>query len=301
MSGVLANHVFRRAADQATRLRRLFHADRKPVETPPLPEVASRGTIITIASGKGGVGKTTIAVNLCVALAQRSVRTVLVDSDEGTANADLLCGVTPSRRLHASTHESASVISDLAIEVPGGFWLVPGSSGPALEAGQQGTHQVPSTSSTIAAIAHLSHEFHAVVVDTGAGVSPAVLNAMLAADRPVVVMTPEPTAVADAYALIKCLAVATSRRLHIGVVVNQACDEREAEEVHARIARTSARFLGLELGLCGWLPREEAVRDSIRARSPLLLSQPRSQAGRGIRRIASVCCPETSRRFGRAG
>lgn len=307
MSSALANHVFRRAADQATRLRRLFHSDQKPVQTsPPPPATASRGTLISIASGKGGVGKTTIAVNLCIALAQRSIRTVLVDCDEGTANADLLCGVTPARRLHPSSLPSANSLADLAIEVPGGFRLVPGSSGPALEAGLSGTSQsrsptAHSPSSAIAAIAQLTHEFDAVVVDTGAGVSASVLNAMLAADRPLVVMTPEPTALADAYALIKCLSVATTRRLQIGAIVNQVSGEREAVETHARIARTSARFLGLDVGLCAWLPREEAVRESIRTRHPLLLSEPKSQAARGIRRIASVCCPETPRPFQRAG
>lgn len=299
--------ILRRAADQASRLRQLFRATDGRAAATPEPEAPKRGQIIAIGSGKGGVGKTTIAVNLCIALARLNRRVVLVDADIGTANADLLCGITPTMRLDAArqfggTHH----LEDLAIPAPGGFWLIPGSTGPMADRFRTddsglGPFDEHTLARTIARMTSLSHEYQSVVIDTAAGVGDVVIRAMLSADRPIVVLTPEPTSIADAYALLKSLAASTTRELKVDLVVNQASGETEAKETFARISRTCARFLRVEPSLLGWLPVEQSVRKAVRARVPLMMAEGQGEVARGILGLAQVLVDaEPLRRAGKS-
>jgi flagellar biosynthesis protein FlhG len=294
--------------DQASRLRALLAGARpspRPDPTharrPAPPQPPGPARVIAIASGKGGVGKTTLGVNLSIALASHSMRTTLLDADLGTANADLLCGLSPRRRLDAwltlAREHRAPLIRDLIMEAPGGFRLVPGAVGIALA----GELDAPARLALAEAIDALDSLSDAVVVDAAAGVGRQVLSVVAMADVTIIVTTPEPPAIADAYALIKC-AVAERRAIRsdssrsltrgigprdarLALVVNQAREMREALDVHRRITNVAERFLDTRIPLLGVVAEDPGVGAAVRAKRPLLLMPGRHPAARDLRAI----------------
>jgi flagellar biosynthesis protein FlhG len=299
--------------DQATRLRAMVQAissagrgtgPASAVGTSTTTTAGPRAKVIAITSGKGGVGKTNLSVNLSIALAQLKRRTTLLDADLGLANADLLCGITPARRLDRFVGVSdggrlnagilGEAIGELSVDAPGGFKLVPGAAGVSRMADLSPHEQAR----LLAGIAELERSADLLLIDTAAGLGRDVLSMIRIADLALVVATPEPTSIADAYALVKCAVMAGNDRGAHGLrasgeespglvlVINQAVDAKEAVAVHARIAGVSRKFLGYELPLLGWVPRDDKVSDAVRKRRPLLLEHPRSQAARGVQDLA---------------
>lgn len=258
---------------------------------------ARRARVITVASGKGGVGKTSIAVNLSVALAGRGLRVTLLDADLGTANADLLCGLTPRARLdHALSPTGLGIqdgaarrFADLAIPAPGGFRLVPGSAGVAQMA-DLNWHQ---RRLLVQALVELAAGADVLVIDAAAGVGRSVTTLLEAADLGLIMTTPEPTALADAYALMKCLVLGATREpgaagaaenpgKRLGIVVNQVSDPLEAHSAHARLVRTTERYLGIIPPMVGSVAQDVRVAEAVRAQSPLLVRTPGAQASLNI-------------------
>lgn len=303
--------------DQATRLRRIA------LQSPPVqakrhvealtPEAAGmrglpgdvgtathRARVVVVASGKGGVGKTTLSVNLCVALAATGLRVTLLDADFGTANADVLCGLAPVARLDhvfipgagGAKWGGASPVSirQIAVNAPGNFRLIPGSTGVSRMADLS-----PSDRGAIVrALSDLDRDTDVLIVDAGAGVGQSVTAFMAAADLSVVVATPEPTSIADAYALIKCAvadAGAEARLLtpgRVGIVLNQVLDGAESARVHARLRAVCDRFLGLDCALLGSIAQDLRVAQSVRAREPLLVRSPSAEASVQIKTVAAA-------------
>src|SRR6185295_14283857 len=236
------------ASDQAARLRRLVSAHGASTqESAGVRREESRVArghcpIIAIASGKGGVGKTVLSVNLSIALARSGHRVTLLDADLGTANADLMFGVSGGRRLEeAFIPEGAAGNPDpfasIAVQVHPGVRLIPGAarltqlSGPHREILCHGLEGAARASDCI-------------LIDTGAGIGPSVMGFLDLADFTVVVATTEPTSIADAYALIKQRRLNQSTDSPVGLVVNQARHEADALATHGRIDLVARRFLG---------------------------------------------------------
>lgn len=254
--------------------------------------------IVAIASGKGGVGKTSIAVNLSVALCRLGARVTLLDGDLGLANADVLCGVTPRGDL-ADVVCGRREVSEIALRAPGGFTLIPGAAGVTslADLGAEGARRL------LDAIDHLATSADAIIIDCGAGIGRGVLSLFGAADLGLVVTTPEPTSVTDAYALLKCAnrggaaggapGGAPGRAPGGGMplsrmrlVVNQARDRHEVEAVHERIASVTARFLGERIRLGGWVWTDASVGRAVRARQPLMVSHAQCRAASCITDVA---------------
>jgi flagellar biosynthesis protein FlhG len=302
--------------DQATRLRAMVESmqgrragpprPHAPQAAPPVVTAAPRAAkVIAVASGKGGVGKTNISVNLAIALTQLGRRVTVLDADLGMANADVLCGLTPTRRLEhyvgvaeaplgRSGSPAARPIAELAMEAPGGFTLIPGSVGIA-----RMTELSPlERDRLLASLAELDELSDLIIVDTGAGLGREVVSFSRAADLALVVVTPEPTSVADAYALIKCILKRDKARdlrprvpggetlPRVGLIVNQATCQREASEVHARMAAVCHRFLGYALPLLGWIVQDARIPASVRRRRPLLVLEPQAAAAQHVRALA---------------
>lgn len=271
-----------------------------PAQRAPRAKPVRLARAIAVLSGKGGVGKTNVAVNLSIAMAERleangrrsgvnlgsANHVCLLDADLGLANADVLCGLTPRSTLEDVVH-GTKTLDEVAMTAPGGFRLVPGASGVASVANLS----VADRRRLVTGLAALERSTECLVIDTAAGISAHTMAFAAAAHLALVVVTPEPTSITDAYGAIKTLA-AKVRRPTIRLVVNMVSDLDEGEEVFRRIDRVSRTFLSLPLALAGVIPFDPAVRAAVRQREPLLILAPDSPAARATRAIARGLCAE---------
>ncbi len=239
-----------------------------------------RATVIAITSGKGGVGKSNVAVNLAIRFAKGGKDVVLLDADLGLANADVLCNVDlPANLSHVIARRRE--LRDVLVHAPGGFRLIGGASGLARMADLTDDDR----RRLLDALADLEHQADIILIDTGAGISPNVLGFTRAADHVLVVTTPEPTAITDAYAVIKVVSRDEGTR-RISLLVNQARSPAEGRVVYDRIARVAKQFLGATVFDAGHVMADEAVPTAVRRRTPFLLATPNCPAGLCITRLA---------------
>jgi flagellar biosynthesis protein FlhG len=236
---------------------------------------------IAVSSGKGGVGKSNLAVNLAVALSGLGRKVCLLDADLGLANADVLCNLTPRLTLEHVVSGRCR-LAEAALLAPGGFRLVPGASGVArlADLGEEPRRALLHQLRALEQVADI------IVIDTGAGISANVLAFAAAAHRVIVVTTPEPTAITDGYGMIKTL-VARSAQPNVDVVVNMVRNEREAQEVFARLDKVSRTFLRTTLSYGGAIPADSAVAEAVRMRVPFVLYAPSSRATEALWKLAS--------------
>lgn len=267
-------------ADQATSLRRMVAAMDKPA-----PTVRVRSApLVAIASGKGGVGKSTLALNLAIGSGRK---TTLVDLDLGTANLDVLCSTAATARLDSELFQTGNPdLARLIVQTRFGFGLIPGASGVASAA----MLDPQQRSRLLGAVRCLGKPGELTIADLGAGIGPSVIETVAASDLGVIVTTPDPASVADAYAIIKC--VVRHRRdrrpLRMGLVVSMAPSRASGRETHARIDRVCRRFLGGSLPLLGVVRRDERVIQATRRREPLLARRSNGPARRDLRSISTL-------------
>lgn len=270
-------------ADQAEALRELVAEDQ--AEHPVAPyrhRVASptRATTLAVTSGKGGVGKTSVSVNLAVQLAQMGRRVILMDADLGTANADVICNLNAPRNLSHVVAGRCS-LHDTLIDAPGGFRLIAGASGLS----QMAALGEFERARLMDQMTELEDEADVILIDTGAGVGPNVLGFLVAVDQILVVTTPEPTAITDAYALIKT-ATRQAQGLDLRLLVNQVRDERESRAVYDRVAGVCKQFLNVTPRYAGYVLTDPRVPYAVRRRQPFVLEHPSSPASVCVHRLA---------------
>ena len=226
---------------------------------PPLPRLPA----LTVTGGKGGVGKTCVAVNLAILLARAGARPLLVDLDLGLANADLILGVDPQASL-ADVVLAGRPLEAVIAESPLGVGLVPAASGVEALANlsAQELHRL------FTALDRVGRARPPLILDTPAGIGREVITAARVAQVVAVVLTPEPTALADAYALIKILEQAQPGQ-DVRVIVNMARDQQDGQMAFARLRAVAQKHLGRDLELLGIIPRDDAVAMAVRRRKPL--------------------------------
>lgn len=275
--------------DQAAdlRVRMAGHVTEAP---PPRASLRRRtARMIAVASGKGGVGKTSIAVNLSLRLSQLGHRVVLVDADLGTANADLLLNVHPRSTL-TNLVRGGAVLGDVLTPINDHLRLLAGASGLSAMADLD----ILDRRFLVSELSALESQSDLIVIDCGAGVSQNVLAFAQAADDLLVVATPEPTSITDAYALVKVLSRA-DRLPSVHVVMNQAINETEGRQAAERLSSVASRFLGIEVSQIGQIPRDDHVGRSVRLRIPFVVQYPRSPAAAAISILANrVAVPVVS-------
>lgn len=236
--------------------------------------------VIAVSSGKGGVGKTSLSVNLGVALVSQGQRVALVDADVGLANVDIVLGLNSPYSLRHVLDERRS-LTDVLLEGPGGMQVVVGGSG-VQELNHMSRWQLEKFVRTLDTMDSM---FDTVLIDTGAGLGPHVLAFVLSCPETIIVATPDPSAVADAYAMIKTIA-SHNKRIRLLVAVNMVRSLRQGEQTFQRLSQVAGRFLGVDLEYIGAVPVDEVVVRAAHRQTAFVLESPRSAAGRAIEQMA---------------
>jgi flagellar biosynthesis protein FlhG len=232
----------------------------------------TRGEVIAVTSGKGGVGKTNLALNLGIQLARHAVRTILLDADFGHANVDILLNVAPQTDLVGLLNPACS-LPELLIDGPEGLRILCGVS--ALRHEWRICESDPAV--YVEALGSLRRACDVVLVDCGVGMTEAAASFALACDRLILVTTPEPTAVADSYATLKLL-YQRGFCARAAVVVNMTRGQADAVDAARRLQRVAEQFLGLSLENLGSVPFDRHVVAAVRQREPFATRYPRSTA-----------------------
>jgi flagellar biosynthesis protein FlhG len=252
----------------------------------PTPKLATPSTpqfrVISVTSGKGGVGKSNVVANLGLALAHHGLKVLLIDADLGLANLDIILGLNPKFTIQ-DVLQLRKTLPEVLVEGPGGMKILPASSG-IPELSELDEYQKMFL---LNELDNYSESVDVVLIDTGAGISRNVLFFNIAAQERLVVANNEPTSITDAYALIKVLATQHNER-RFKLLANGLSYPREAEAVYRTLLKVSERFLGRDISLeyLGFIPHDESIPKSVLKQQPVLTLYPRSRASRSFMQIA---------------
>jgi len=239
----------------------------------------ARARSIAVTSGKGGVGKSSVALNLAIGLSQLGARTALFDANLGLGNLDLMCGLNGYWNLsHVVT--GARNLGEIVLEGPAGIQVIPGASGLA----EMADWPEAAQADVLRQLAEFEQTHDFLVIDTAAGIHRSVRQFLEACDLVLVVATPEPTAIADAYATIKALSGSSVPTLE--VLINQAASPEQATAITDRIRETARNFLRLEVGSAGWIPNDPQVAVAVSRRCPFVVSTADSPASQAVALLA---------------
>ena len=236
--------------------------------------------VIAVASGKGGVGKTNVSVNLALSLQNAGQRTLLLDTDLGLANVDVMLGLSPRFTL-ADVLAGRCELRDTLLEGPGGMWIVPAASGK-----RHMTELLPQQHvGLVHAFSQLDVPIDTMVVDNAAGIADGVLTFCQAAQDVIVVVCDEPASVTDAYALIKVLSRdrGVSR---VQILANQVQHAAEGRQLFDKLQRVTSKFLDVTLNYLGAIPRDEWLRRAIQRQEAVVDAFPAAPASMAFREIA---------------
>lgn len=269
--------------DQAQALRRLV--SKKLQSGPPVPAEPGQpqsARIITVTSGKGGVGKSNVTLNFALSLQQLGCRTLVFDADIGMANIDVLIG-SPSPYSLAHVLHGTKTLRDIIQIGPGGLHYVPGGSG------LQDLLDMPveQIDSFLTEMDTMSEQYDVILFDTGAGLSKETLRFIRAADETWIVTTPEPTAIADAYAVLK-LVSGLGHSSPLRLIVNRASDWKEGTQTADRLISVSERFLNRNLSVLGYIYDDPHVMQAVKKQEPFSILYPQCRASAQIRELARV-------------
>ncbi len=271
-------------SDQASRLRNLV--EERAVEDALAREigelyfdVAENTRVIAITSGKGGTGKTSLAVNLAIGLQSAGQKVMLIDADIGMANVNLLMGSVTNRSLIDLLNDDVE-LEDVVENGVSGVKYISGIA--AVEATlnlnraeQRKLHKKLGRCSDMANV---------IIIDTGAGLSRNVIEFILASEEVLLVTTPEPTAIADAYSVIKAYTKYTERR-NIKLVVNRVHEEEDCDDVAEKINQTTQKFLGVSIDCLGYIYEDKTVSEAVHKQEPFIIGSPNSAAARCVQEL----------------
>ncbi|HBC73623.1 MAG TPA: ATP-binding protein [Candidatus Wallbacteria bacterium] len=249
---------------------------------PPLHKSTATARSIAVTSGKGGAGKTNFVANLAIALSKLGKKVLVLDADLGLANIDVIYGLRPRNNLfHVITGQKK--LSEIIIEGPAGVMLAPGGSGIVELANiNEGERK-----HFIAEMSELENKVDFILVDTSAGINKNVLCFLKACSEIIFITLPEPTAIADAYGIIKAAAAedpGLEQKLYL--IVNRVSSEIEARDVYDRLAMVSRRFLNISIENMGYIFEDRVVPMAVKAQSPYILASPGSSAAECVEAIA---------------
>lgn len=269
-------------ADQAQKLRELIEQrETRRAAVLALDPKVSRPRTLAVTSGKGGVGKTNLVVNLAIAMARRGKKVLIVDADLSLANIDVLLGLQPQYNLsHVLWGQKR--LGEVVVEGPHGVRVIPASSG-VQEMAMLTEYQLAGL---VEQFSELDPTLDLILIDTAAGLSDSVLSFVLSADEVLLVTTPEPTAYVDAYQMLKTLHFAKpEKKVHL--VVNMAITEKEGRTTAEFLRKMATQFLRHDLNLLGCIVKDPDVPTAIRVQKAFLEESPHCPAAGGIQGLAT--------------
>lgn len=240
--------------------------------------------VLAITSGKGGVGKTLSCVNIAVSAQKLGLRTLILDGDMGLANVDVVLGLQPRYNIN-DVLEGHAELSQIILEGPSGIRIIPSGSGIA----QLTQLSYIDKLNLVEQVDALNEEFDLLIIDTGAGISDQVIHFNVISDQSVVVTTPEPHAMTDAYALIKVMSE-NKRKKSINLLVNQVHSEQEGLKVFHRLAEVAQRFLDTPIKYLGHVPMDPQIQKFVVQRNAASHLFSRTCAGQAWRKITKNLC-----------
>lgn len=268
--------------DQASELRAIMQRRLEKTEPYHVERVinGNKTRIIAVTSGKGGVGKTNIAVNMAIAYTQAGKRVILIDGDLGMANVNVLLGIAPKANL-LDVINNRRRMSEIITDTEFGFQFIPGANGFSRIANLNN-----------AEMDYFASEFTTlssadiIIIDTGAGIAQTVLGLLAAADEVYVVTTPEPTSITDAYGIIKIIATEMlDNRPNLKLLVNRAHSAAEGKRVAERIITIVGQFLNYQIDYLGFIYDDPAVSSSVLRQKPFIAAQPNAKCSICIKHI----------------
>ncbi|MBU4532805.1 MAG: MinD/ParA family protein [Eubacteriales bacterium] len=267
--------------DQAYKLRILANR-----QQPEQATAVSGPRVIAITSGKGGVGKTNISVNLGLALAMMGKRVVLFDADLGLANGEVLLGVAPKYSLFDALFGDKA-IEDIVVTAPYKMRLISGGSGIQELANLDRAQQAR----VVEMLSYFKDSTDYLLIDTGAGINKSVLGFLAASQEVLVVVTPEPTSLTDAYSLIKVL---SRYKLHdkVYLVVNRVTGDKDAQQAARKIKLVAKKFLGFNIEHIGSVAEDAAVLRAVRNQQPFIIAEPNAGSSKSVEQLARLLANE---------
>lgn len=268
--------------DQAESLRKIVSSQLEANNT-----IMRSARVITVTSGKGGVGKSNVVVNLAVQLQKIGKRVVIVDADFGLANIEVILGIVPQFNL-CDVMSGTKIITDVITDGPMKIKFLSGGSG-VQDLIRLSEKQL---SFFIKNLSLLDKMADIILIDTGAGLTDTVLSFSKAADEIILVTTPEPTSITDAYALVKTLCNQNRHTIPtIKLLVNRVEDEQEGREIYDKLKQVSKRFLGINIEELGYVPYDKALVKSVKLQEPVSMSFPKSEVSRAFEMISKKLSP----------
>lgn len=269
--------------DQAANLRMMVQMrDKKGKDGSTKSEESNKTRIITVSSGKGGVGKTNLSINLAIAYASIGKKVVLLDADLGLANINVILGIIPEYNLYNLIKSNKSM-KDILIKTKFGIHLIAGASGFSKIANLDDDE----LKRFITEMNELSFA-DIIIIDTSAGVSNNVLSFIDAADEALIITTPEPTAITDAYGIIKIMSTELSDRdIAIKLIVNRVKSVLEAKKVAQKIVNIAGQFLNTKVDYLGYVYDDPLVQNAVLKQKPFIVSDPKCKAAICLKHIVS--------------
>jgi flagellar biosynthesis protein FlhG len=283
--------------DQATGLRRMvkgksdkiYRLRRKDENNSSLPSMKPK--VIAITSGKGGVGKTNAVGNLAIACQRMGKKVLIFDADLGLANIDIIFGINPKYTIDAVI-KGERELSQIIVKGPEGVAVMPASSGV-----QELAHLTEGQKiNLLNEFDSLNNNFDIFLIDTAAGISSNVIYFNLAAQERILMVTPEPTSITDAYALMKVMFNQYGTKSFL-LLVNMVKDDKEARSVYKNLSKVAARFMGgVSIDYAGSIPYDTCVQEAVARRDPVVCSYPESASSKSFHELAHYLVEQTAKR-----
>lgn len=263
--------------DQAEQLRNIIKANSQPKR--------SLARVITVTSGKGGVGKSNTAINLAIQFRKMGQRVIILDADFGLANIEIMFGAVPKHNLCDLIYQGKN-IKDIITWGPMEVGFISGGSGIAGMSNLSKDY----LNYIIQNLAELDEMADTIIVDTGAGISDAVLEFLVASGEILLVTTPEPTSITDSYSLLKALGRHprySSETSQIKVIANKVSDEKEAETLYAKLEAVVNRYLKVPITYLGMIPQDAQLEKAVMQQTPVSLDNPKARSAVAYEVIAA--------------